>query len=96
MEIAVLGACRATEPARNGGAARVVDLGTRKPRSVLAALTLHLGYDVSPDLLVDLVWSGEAPAGCTPTSPVSAALSSQTSVHAAGRPFSSRPITATS
>ncbi|MEU4604141.1 BTAD domain-containing putative transcriptional regulator [Kribbella sp. NPDC023972] len=63
MEIAVLGACRAIEPARDGGPARVVALGARKPRSVLAALTLHLGYDVSPDLLVDLVWSGEAPAG---------------------------------
>ena len=40
-----------------------VDLGARKPRSVVAALAMRLGGDVSPDALVDLVWGGEAPRG---------------------------------
>ncbi len=43
--------------------ADVVELGARKPRSVLAALTLRLGTDVSPDALVDLVWGQDAPRG---------------------------------
>src|SRR5687768_1523232 len=40
-----------------------VDIGARKPRSVLAALALRLGSDVSPDALVRLVWGKEAPRG---------------------------------
>ncbi len=40
-----------------------VDLGARKPRSVLAALALRLGADVSPDALADLVWGEEPPRG---------------------------------
>ena len=43
--------------------AEVVELGARKPRSVLAALAMRLGSDVSPDVLVDLVWGEEAPRG---------------------------------
>ena len=39
------------------------ELGARKPRSVIAALALRLGSDVSPDALVDLVWGEEAPRG---------------------------------
>jgi DNA-binding SARP family transcriptional activator/DNA replicative helicase MCM subunit Mcm2 (Cdc46/Mcm family) len=40
-----------------------VDLGARKPRSVLAALALRLGTDVSPDALADLVWGEDPPRG---------------------------------
>lgn len=43
--------------------ADVVDLGARKPRSVLAALALRLGSDVSPDALVGLVWGDDPPRG---------------------------------
>jgi DNA-binding SARP family transcriptional activator len=41
----------------------VVEVGARKPRSVLAALALRLGSDVSPDALVDLVWGEDPPRG---------------------------------
>lgn len=40
-----------------------VDVGARKPRSVLAALALRLGTDVPPDVLVRLVWGEDAPRG---------------------------------
>ncbi len=43
--------------------AEAVELGARKPRSVLAALSLRLGTDVSPDALVDLVWGEDPPPG---------------------------------
>lgn len=43
--------------------AATVDVGARKPRSVLAALALRLGSDVSPDALVRLVWGEDAPRG---------------------------------
>lgn len=38
-----------------------VELGSRKPRSILAALALRLGRDVPADTLVDLVWGEDAP-----------------------------------
>ena len=41
----------------------VVDVGARKPRSVLAALALRLGSDVPADVLVRLVWGDAAPRG---------------------------------
>ncbi len=40
-----------------------VELGARKPRSVIAALALRLGSDVSRDALVDLVWGDGPPRG---------------------------------
>src|SRR3712207_2008960 len=40
-----------------------VDLGSRKPRAVLAALALRTGVDVSADTVVELVWGEEAPRG---------------------------------
>lgn len=43
--------------------AATVDVGARKPRSVLAALALRLGTDVPPDALVRLVWGEGAPRG---------------------------------
>ena len=43
--------------------AAAVDVGARKPRSVLAALALRLGTDVPPDALVRLVWGEDAPRG---------------------------------
>ena len=43
--------------------ADTVELGARKPRSVLAALALRLGSELSPDALVDLVWGEDPPPG---------------------------------
>ena len=43
--------------------AATVDVGARKPRSVLAALALRLGSEVPPDALVRLVWGEDAPRG---------------------------------
>jgi DNA-binding SARP family transcriptional activator len=37
-----------------------VDLGTRKQRALLAALAMHRGRPVLPDVIVDLLW-GDAP-----------------------------------
>jgi len=52
---------------------RVVELGPRKQRAVLAVLLLHAGEIVSSDRLVELVW-GDAP-------PRTAAHSIQIYVH---------------
>ena len=61
MFVRVLGA---SEVVLEGGAAGVpVGLGARKPRSVLAALALRLGSDLSADALVELVWGEHAPPG---------------------------------
>lgn len=50
------------------GASRVIDqegaeveLGSRKPRSIVAALALTPGRPVTADTLADLVWGGEPP-----------------------------------
>ncbi|MCF6376441.1 DUF2791 family P-loop domain-containing protein [Nocardioides KLBMP 9356] len=43
--------------------AATVDVGARKPRSVLAALALRLGGDVAPDALARLVWGEDPPRG---------------------------------
>lgn len=40
-----------------------LDLGTRKQRAIVAALTLSGGRPVSYDALVDLLWGDEPPAG---------------------------------
>jgi len=40
-----------------------VDLGARRPRSILAALALRRGTDVPAETVVDLVWGGSAPPG---------------------------------
>lgn len=45
----------------------VVDLGTRKQRALLAALTLSHGSPVTPDGLVDLLWDDQPPAAVTAT-----------------------------
>ncbi|MBJ7355708.1 BTAD domain-containing putative transcriptional regulator [Nocardioides sp.] len=58
MQISVLGACRVRDA--NGAE---LDLGARKPRSVLAALALTPGRAVAADLLADLVWAGSPPRG---------------------------------
>ena len=60
MWVRVLGP---TQVALGEDPADTVDLGARKPRSVMAALALRLGSDVPPDALVDLVWGDEAPRG---------------------------------
>jgi DNA-binding SARP family transcriptional activator len=44
-----------------------LDLGARKPRSVLAALALRHGTDTSAAQLVDLVWGDDAPRSATGT-----------------------------
>jgi DNA-binding SARP family transcriptional activator len=54
-----------TEVAGSDG--ECLDVGSRKPRSVLAALALRHGTDTSADLLVDLVWGDEAPRTATGT-----------------------------
>ncbi|GAA4988046.1 BTAD domain-containing putative transcriptional regulator [Pseudonocardia tropica] len=59
MRICVLGATRAVRP--DGGAGCPVDLGSRKPRAVLAALALVPGRPVPADRMADLVWAGEPP-----------------------------------
>ena len=56
MRICVLGSCRAL--ASDEGE---LDLGSRKPRSVLTALAMRPGRPVPADLLADLVWGGEPP-----------------------------------
>ena len=56
VRICVLGGCRVLDDA---GAE--LDLGSRKPRSVVTALALTPGRPVSADTLADLVWGGEPP-----------------------------------
>jgi DNA-binding SARP family transcriptional activator len=56
VRICVLGACRVID---QDGAE--VDLGSRKPRSIVAALALTPGRPVSVDTLADLVWGGAPP-----------------------------------
>ncbi len=56
MRICVLGACRVID---QEGAE--VELGSRKPRSIVAALALTPGRPVSLDALADLVWAGDPP-----------------------------------
>ncbi len=56
MRFQVLGSARAVGPA-----GEVLDLGARKPRSVVAALALRAGRPVPADTLVDLVWGDDAP-----------------------------------
>ena len=91
VRICVLGGCRVLD---DTGAE--LDLGSRKPRSVVAALALTPGRPVSADALADLVWGGEPPrtarAPCTRTSPGCAACSSP-SGRSAAPPRSSRPPT---
>jgi DNA-binding SARP family transcriptional activator len=58
VQISVLGACRVRD-----ATGVELDLGARKPRSVLAALALTPGRAVPADLLADLVWAGSPPRG---------------------------------
>ncbi|MCF6377940.1 DUF2791 family P-loop domain-containing protein [Nocardioides KLBMP 9356] len=57
MRVRVLGASRVD------GDDGPVELGARKPRTILAALALRLDTDVTADALVDLVWGDDAPRG---------------------------------
>ncbi|GAA1477120.1 BTAD domain-containing putative transcriptional regulator [Nocardioides aestuarii] len=58
MRIQVLGSTRAeVEPGEH------VALGSRRPRSILAALALTPGQVVSADALADLLWGGQPPPG---------------------------------
>ncbi|MFC5176498.1 BTAD domain-containing putative transcriptional regulator [Nocardioides taihuensis] len=59
MQIHVLGSARAVRATAEGD--EPVDLGARKPRSIVAALALTPGRPVTADLLADLVWAGEPP-----------------------------------
>ena len=56
VRICVLGSSRAA--AADGV---WLDLGSRKPRAVVAALAMRPGMPVAADLLADLVWGGEPP-----------------------------------
>ena len=51
----VLGSARAVR------GEELVELGARKPRSIVAALAMTPGRPVSAELLADLVWAGEPP-----------------------------------
>jgi DNA-binding SARP family transcriptional activator len=57
VRVLVLGSTRAVGEPEAG----TVDLGARKPRSIVAALAMTPGRPVSADLLIDLVWGGEPP-----------------------------------
>ena len=56
----VLGGVRVAR-ADDAGEPAWLDLGARKPRSIVAALALHVGRPVTADALADLVWAGEPP-----------------------------------
>ncbi|HEU4329669.1 MAG TPA: BTAD domain-containing putative transcriptional regulator [Lapillicoccus sp.] len=60
MRVFVFGAAR-VEGRRDGSPSDAVDIGARKPRSIVAALAMTPGRAVSPGLLADLVWAGEPP-----------------------------------
>ena len=63
VRVFVFGAAR-VEGRPDGSAAdhaTPVDIGARKPRSIVAALAMTPGRPVSPGLLADLVWAGEPP-----------------------------------
>lgn len=79
MRICVLGACQVID---EEGAA--VELGSRKPRSIVAALALTPGRAVSVDALADLVWGGKPPR--TAQGSLHAYLSGLRSVLEPGRP----------
>jgi DNA-binding SARP family transcriptional activator len=65
MRVAVLGQSRVL--ASDAGPGDHGALPARKPRSVLAALALHLGSAVPASRLVELVWGDEAPQGAQGT-----------------------------
>jgi DNA-binding SARP family transcriptional activator len=57
VQVGVFGAARVARDQQ----ADWLDLGARKPRSIIASLALHAGRAVTADLLADLVWAGEPP-----------------------------------
>ncbi len=63
VRVFVFGAARVEGRPHGSGAddATPVDIGARKPRSIVAALSMTPGRPVSPGLLADLVWAGEPP-----------------------------------
>ena len=61
MEVGVLGPTQV----RRGN--DLVDLGTRKQRGLLAALSLYAGKPVSTDAIIDLLWADDPPATVTGT-----------------------------
>ncbi|HEU4997346.1 MAG TPA: BTAD domain-containing putative transcriptional regulator [Lapillicoccus sp.] len=62
MRVFVFGAARVEgRPGGPEGETTAVDIGARKPRSIVAALAMTPGRAVSPGLLADLVWAGEPP-----------------------------------
>ncbi|SEP79972.1 AfsR/SARP family transcriptional regulator [Microlunatus flavus] len=65
MQVEVLGPCRVTSGADQGG--RPVTLGVRKQRSLLAALALHRGRTVPVDTIVELLWGEHPPPGVVAT-----------------------------
>jgi DNA-binding SARP family transcriptional activator len=54
-------ACVEGRPSGADRDATAVDIGARKPRSIVAALAMTPGRAVSPGLLADLVWAGDPP-----------------------------------
>jgi DNA-binding SARP family transcriptional activator len=64
MWVGVLGS---TQAAIGDARLNRVDLGSRRPRALVAALALHRGRSVSTDAIVDLLWGDEPPASYTTT-----------------------------
>ena len=60
MRVNVLGGVRVAR-AVDAEEPEWLDVGARKPRSIVAALALHAGRPVPADALADLVWAGEPP-----------------------------------
>ena len=56
VRVFVFGAARVEDPSGTP-----VDIGARKPRSIVSALAMTPGRPVSPGLLADLVWAGDPP-----------------------------------
>ncbi len=59
----MFGAARIAREVPEGGEAEPewLEVGARKPRSVLATLAMYAGRPVTADVLADLVWAGEPP-----------------------------------
>ena len=57
----MFGAARVSRDSPTGEDPAWLEVGARKPRSVLAALAMYAGRPVTADVLADLVWAGEPP-----------------------------------
>ena len=61
VRVFVFGAARVEGCPEAPATSHPVDIGARKPRSIVSALAMTPGRPVSPGLLADLVWAGDPP-----------------------------------